>query len=312
MNTCDPRKVFATTFAQLGAENPTLLSISCDSGSGSGMTPFMEKFPDRHIEVGICEQTGVDVAAGLAASGFIPVISAIAPFISMRAYEQIRNDVGYSQTNVKLIGSSSGLSHSPAGISHQANEDMALMRTVPNMVILNPGDGYEVEMSLRAAVRHTGPVYLRMPRHPVRDILPRDDRSFAIGRAEVIFTGNDLVVATGTVTGAAKEAVETLRCEGYDLALLNMPTVAPLDETTLLAMAGKARRVFTVEEHSTIGGLGDAVAACLACTMDAAPKVIKLGIPPGAINTGPYQELLDYYGLSTDRITESIRNGISG
>lgn len=271
------------------------------------MSPFKEKYPNRYLEVGICEQTGVDVAAGLAVNDYIPIISAIAPFISMRAYEQIRNDVGYSQTNVKVIGSSSGLSHSPAGSSHQANEDIALMRTVPNMVILNPGDGYEVEHSLRASVDYVGPVYIRMPRHATSDVLPSDSRSFALGRGEVILTGKDLVVSSGTVTGATKEALEMLRGEGIKLALLNMTTVAPLDEETLLAMAADARQVFTVEEHSTIGGLGDAVASCLTGYMASAPKVTKLGIPPGAINTGPYHELLDYYGLSSTRIAESIR-----
>lgn len=307
MSKSDPRKAFATTFEQLGAENGRVLSVSCDSASGSGMTPFNNKFPDRYIEVGISEQTGIDVAVGLAVNGFVPVISAIAPFISMRAYEQVRNDVGYSQTNVKVVGSSSGLSHSPAGSSHQANEDIALMRTVPNMVILNPGDSYEVEMSLRKAVEHVGPVYIRMPRHAVEDVLPREKRSFEIGKGEEIYSGKNLVVASGTTAGEAKRAVETLRNEGFDIALLNLPTVFPLDEKKLLEMAKNARHVFTVEEHSTVGGLGDAVASCLVENMDAAPRLSKLGIPPGAINTGPYRELLEFYGISDNRIAETVR-----
>lgn len=306
----DPRKAFADALLEIGGQNDKVLSVSCDSASGSGMTPFNDKYPDRYIEVGISEQTGVDIAAGLAVNGFIPVISAIAPFISMRAYEQVRNDVGYCRTNVKLIGSSSGLSHSPAGSTHQANEDIALMRTVPNMVVVNPGDCYEVEMSLKKAVEYVGPVYIRMPRHSLEDILPREGRTFELGKAEEIFTGTVLVIATGTISNEAKQAVQRMRDQGMDCGLINVHTVQPLDEDILLARIREARLVITVEEHSTIGGLGDAVASLMTEKLQSSPRLKKLGIMPGAKNTGPYRELLEAYGLTDNKIKEAVEEAV--
>lgn len=303
----DPRKAFADALLEIGEENEKVLSISCDSASGSGMTPFNKAYPDRYIEVGISEQTGVDIAAGLAVNGYVPVISAIAPFISMRAYEQVRNDVGYCHTNVKLIGSSSGLSHSSAGTTHQANEDIAVMRTVPNMVIVNPGDCYEVEMSLKKAVEHEGPVYIRMPRHSMEDILPREQRGFELGKAEEIYKGKLLVIASGTVVNDAKKAVERLRNNKIDCGLINVPTVEPLDTELLLSRMKNAKLVVTVEEHSTIGGLGDAVASLMAENLEKSPRLKKLGIAPGAKNTGSYRELMEVYGLTDIKIVESIK-----
>lgn len=307
MSAADPRKAFADALMDLGDSNEKVLSVSCDSGSGSGMSPFAKKYPDRMIEIGISEQTGMDVAAGLAVNGFIPIISAIAPFISMRAYEQIRNDVGYSRTNVKIIGSSSGLSHSPAGSSHQANEDIALMRTVPNMVVLNPGDCFEVEMTLKKSVEHEGPVYIRMPRHPLEDIRPREGREFVIGKAEELIKGANLVIASGTVVNDAKAAVEKLNAEGADLGLINACCVWPLDADLILDRVKNAKLVVTVEEHSTVGGLGEAVASLLADALPRSPNVLKLGIAPGAANTGPYRDLIADYGLADGGIAASIR-----
>ncbi len=306
----DPRKTFADTLLEIGGTNEKVLSVSCDSASGSGMTPFNNKYPERYIEVGISEQTGVDIAAGLAVNGFIPVISAIAPFISMRAYEQVRNDVGYCRTNVKLIGSSSGLSHSPAGTTHQANEDIALMRTVPNMVVVNPGDCYEVEMSLKKAVEYEGPVYIRMPRHALEDILPREERDFELGKAELIYTGSILVIASGTVVNDAKRAVEKMRENGLECGLVNVPTIHPLDEKIIVEQIKAARMVVTVEEHSTIGGLGDAIASLMTSNLEKSPKLKKLGIEPGAKNTGPYRELLEAYGLTDNKIKESVEKAV--
>ena len=303
----DPRKAFAEALMEIGDKNEKVLSISCDSASGSGMTPFNTKYPDRYIEVGISEQTGIDIAAGLAVNGFIPVISAIAPFISMRAYEQVRDDVGYCNTNVKVIGSSSGLSHSPAGSTHQANEDIALMRTVPNMVVVNPGDCYEVKMALKKAIEYKGPVYIRMPRHDLKDILPEEERDFELGKAEEIYEGNVLVIASGTVVNDAKRAVEELRQEGWSCGLINVPTVQPLDEDVLLQHIRNARLVFTVEEHSTTGGLGEAVSAMMTEKLKSSPHLKKLGIQPGAKKTGPYRELLEAYGLTDNKIIESVK-----
>jgi len=303
----NPRTTLANTLLEIGDQNEKLVTVSCDSALGSGLGPFSKKYPHRHVEVGISEQAGVDIAAGLAVSGFIPFLSVIAPFLGMRAYEQIRNDVGYANTNVKLNASSSGLSYATSGSSHQANEDIALMRTVPNMVILNPGDCYEVEMSLKKAVEYVGPVYIRMPRHPMEDLLPRETRDFQIGKAEDIYQGKTLVIASGTMAAEAKKAVEQLRGEGASCGLINVPCIWPLDGDLILKSAQSATRIVTVEEHSTIGGLGDAVLELLCTNMKATPQVTKIGIAPGAANTGPYRALLEDYGLTHDKLYVSIK-----
>jgi transketolase len=302
----DPRKDFSSALMELGESCDLVLAISCDSGSGSGMNDFKAAYPERYIEVGISEQNAMDVAAGLAISGFIPVISAIAPFISMRCYEQVRNDVGYSNTNVKIIGSSSGLSHAPAGSTHQANEDMALMRTVPNIVIFNPGDGYEVKMSLKKAVEHEGPVYIRMPRHKLDEIAPEAERNFQIGKAEVMSEGDIMVIASGTLVNEAKNAVNKLRGEGMSIGLIDVHTVKPLDEDVIIKYAKSSKMLISVEEHSVIGGLGGAVAECIAPVASSAPLHIW-GIACGAVNTGPYRELLADYGLTDEKLYERIK-----
>ena len=197
----NPRDVFGEVLLELGQENANIMAVSCDSGAGSGMNPFKKELPHQYLEVGINEQNAIGVCAGLAEGNSIPVVSAIAPFISMRAFEQVRNDLGYAKMNVKVIGSSSGLSHSALGSTHQAIEDMTLMRSVPNMVVLNPGDVFEVEMSLRAAVKHEGPVYIRMPRHEMAEPIEASKRRFEIGKGEYLMnTGDEIVIAvTGNI-----------------------------------------------------------------------------------------------------------------
>ena len=218
----DPRKVFSDTLVAIGKENSKVLAVSCDSASGSGMNDFIKEFPQRYVEIGISEQNAISVCAGLAEGGFIPVISAIAPFISMRCYEQIRNDIGYAKMNVKIIGSSSGLSHSTLGSSHQAVEDICLMRSIPNMTIINPGDAYEVEMALKEAIKHDGPVYIRMPRHGLEDIKDRAQRSFTIGVAEELTPIEKItIIASGTLVGEARKAVEILKTRQINAAVVN-------------------------------------------------------------------------------------------
>lgn len=302
----DPRKVFSAALLELGEKFPQMLAVSCDSAAGSGMGDFLKKYPDRIVEVGISEQNAISLCAGLAFEGFIPVVSAIAPFISMRCYEQIRNDVGYVDMNVKIIGSSSGLSHSQLGSSHQANEDMALMRTIPHMAVLNPGDAFEVEMALKKAVEHQGPVYIRMPRHPMEDIAPAQGRSFEIGKAEVLSEGEIMLIATGTMTAEAKKAAAMLSEQGIGAGLINVHTVRPLDAKTIIAFAKKSRLMVTVEEHSVLGGLGSAVAECISAETDTAP-LFRIGIQEGAFNTGPYRELLADYGLTSEKIADTVQ-----
>lgn len=303
----NPRDVFGETLLELGRENPGVMAVSCDSGAGSGMNPFKKELPQQYLEVGISEQNAIGVSAGLAEGGFIPVVSAIAPFISMRAFEQVRNDLGYANMNVKVIGSSSGLSHSALGSTHQAIEDLTLMRAIPNMVVLNPGDVYEVEMCLREAVKHQGPVYIRMPRHEMAEPVEASKRNLEIGKGEYLMnTGDDIVIAvTGTLTIDGLMAAKILDEMGFGVKVINFTTVKPLDTGILNEAYQNAKYLFTLEEHSVIGGFGSAVVEALATIKGKAPIHI-VGIADGSINTGPYRELLEAYGLTWEKIVDQI------
>lgn len=303
----NPRDVFGETILDLGKKNGNVLAVSCDSGAGSGMNEFKNELPKQYLEVGISEQNAIGVCAGLAEGGFIPVVSAIAPFISIRALEQVRNDIGYSNMNVKVVGSSSGLSHSTLGSTHQAIEDMSFLRTIPNMVILNPGDGYEVEMALREAIAHKGPVYLRLPRHLMEEPLEAKKRDFKIGKGEILLdTGDDIVIAvTGTLSLEAVFAGKALAKKGFGVKVINFTTVKPLDKNLLIEECENIRALFTLEEHTTIGGFGSAVLEALAPENLGMPIYI-LGIADGSTNTGPYRELLDTYGLTGEKVVERI------
>jgi len=306
MSKRDPRKVFGETLLELGKENEKVLALSCDSAAGSGMSPFITAFPDRYVECGISEQTGIDVAVGLALVGYKPVISAIAPFITYRCYEQIRNDVGYAKANVVIAGSSSGLQQATLGSSHQAVEDIAVLRAVPNLVILNPGDPYEVDMALRQAVAYNGPVYIRMPRAAVEDNPYPAGEGFEIGKAYVLRKPAKItLIATGMMTAQALAAADVLAEKGVEAGVVNVPTLKPIDKETVLAACRASEYVFTVEEHITEGGLGSIVAELMA-EEGVTAKLTRFGIPEGASLNGPYFELVDAHGLSGAKIAERV------
>jgi transketolase len=301
----DPRKVFGETLLKIGREDKRIVAVSCDSASGGGMGDFFKEFPERSVEVGISEQNAIGICAGLAKQGMIPVVTVITPFITMRAYEQVRDDLGYMNMNVKLVGSGGGLAYSTLGSTHQAIEDVALMRTIPNMKIFSPCDGEDVREVLKMAVETEGPVYIRMPRQP-REVIAHE-RHIKMGKAEILKDGKDVaILATGPMTEEAQVAAEILKGSGIDAAVLVFMTVKPLDEETIKAYAGKVGAIVTVEEHSVTGGFGSAVAQCLAPLKDK-PPVHIIGIKEGSKNTGPYKELLDYYGLTGERIAETIK-----
>lgn len=308
MGLIDPRKAFSDTFAQLGAEYENLIGISCDSASGGGMTGFQKLFPDRVVESGISEQNAVSMSAALAKQGFIPVVVAITPFLTMRAYEQVRDDIGYMNSNVKVVGSGGGLAYSTLGSTHQAIEDVALMRTIPNMTILTPCDGYDVKQALRFAVENKGPFYIRMPRQP-REIIS-DERKVILGKAEELKKGDDIAIfASGPMVEEAQIAAEILKKDNLDVAVLSFMTVCPLDKGTIDTYAKKVRAIFTVEEHSIVNGFGSAVAQYLA-DQKQRPPVYILGIAEGSKNTGPYKELLHFYGLTGEKIAETIQKTV--
>ena len=303
----DPRKVFEQVFYQIGGENRKVVAVSCDSAKGAGMASFLKAFPDRYVEAGISEQCAVGVCAGLSSQGFIPVFAAITPFATMRCYEQIRDDIGYVEMNVKIVGSGGGLAYSTLGSTHEALEDIALMRTVPHMAILCPGDGYEVEEALRWAVASEGPVYLRMPRQAREDIAPEKDRFFKVGRAEVICAGDQVaILAYGPSVQEALDAAAILREQKISAAVVDMTSLEPFDRELVRKMYQTHRMLVTVEEHSIVGGLASEVAETVA-SLDGRCQLYHLAVPKGAKQVGPYCDVLDDYGLSGEKIAQFVR-----
>jgi len=287
----DPRKV---------------LAVSCDSAKGAGMQTFIDQFPKRYIEVGISEQTAIGICAGLAESGFKPVLAAITPFITMRAYEQVRNDIGYANMNVTLVGSGGGLAYSTLGSSHEAIEDIALMRTIVHMVILAPGDGYEIEQALKLAVEHKGPVYLRMPRHPLRDIPTEPNEKLAIGKSRCLRQGKDVLFLTyGTMINEVLDAAEILQSKGISARVESFLTVKPLDANTIYNLCQSYDHIVSVEEHVKTAGFGSYISELLADKPFKGKHHI-LGVEEGSKRVGPYQEILEVYGLSKDRIAQTV------
>lgn len=306
MSKADPRKVFEATLLDIGYKDKRVLAVSCDSAKGAGMSSFINAFPERYVEVGISEQNGIGICAGLSEVGFIPVIAVITPFLTMRAYEQVRNDIGYANSNVKMVGSGGGLAYSTLGSSHEAIEDIAVMRTIPNMTILCPGDGYEVDEALRLAIKHEGPVYIRMPRHALEPIKVPEERNIEIGQSETIIEGNDvLILATGTMIKEAKDAAIKLRNFGINAKVEAFMTVKPIDSTKLIELCKPYKNIFSVEEHSTIGGFGSSIAEILASEKDMGQLHI-LGVNEGSKLVGPYREVLEAYGLTGNKIADRM------
>lgn len=307
----DPRKVFEQVFLQIGRENGSVLAVSCDSAKGAGMASFVKAFPERYVEAGISEQGAVGVCAGLSSQGYIPVLAAIAPFATMRCYEQIRDDIGYVGMNVKIVGSGGGLAYSTLGSTHEALEDVALMRTIPHMAVLCPGDGYEVAESLRWAVASDGPVYIRMPRQAREDIAPEEERHFAVGRAELIREGDRAAIfACGPSVQEAQGAAALLEREGVRAAVVDFTSVEPLDTAMVERMCRACPMIVTVEEHSRVGGLGSAVADA-AAGLEGGCRLYRLAVPKGAKQVGPYREVVDFYGLSSRKIAEFVKARIA-
>lgn len=306
----DPRKAFESKLVALGEKNQRIFAVSCDSASGGGLSAFFHQFPTRSVEVGISEQNGVGICAALSRQGLIPVLVVINPFLTMRAYEQIRDDLGYMHCNVKIVGSGGGLAYSTLGSTHIAVEDVALMRTVPNLTILAPGDADEVEFALEEAVRIDGPVYIRMPRQARAAPKPAAERTLLLGRGEVLSDGGPALFTYGPSVEQAMLARQCLLDRGIEISVVNFTTLKPLDEACVLKYALRSRIVFTLEEHAPVGGLGSAVADILAQSGAGVP-LIKLAVPEGAKQTGPYLELVESYGLSGEAVAKRIEETLA-
>jgi len=303
----DPRKVFGKTVVELARENKDILAVSADSGGSSGFGEFKELFPERYLEFGLMESSVIGYCAGLALSGKIPFFCAITPFITMRAFEQVRNDLVYTFANVKIAGRNSGLAYSFLGPTHHSLEDIALMRTLPGMVILVPSDPVEVRGCVEAAAKHQGPVYIRLGSVKL-PFLHNPNEKFEIGKGKVLREGKDLTVVTcGITVWYALEALKLLEKEdSLNVGLINMPAVKPLDKKLTFQMSKKTAGILVVEEHSIIGGLGGAVSEFLSQVNPIPIKI--LGIPDVFACSGSYDELMEKYNLSPRGIYNTIKS----
>ena len=300
------RDSYGNALAELGAEHKDLVVLDADLAAATKTGVFKKAFPERHIDCGIAECNMMGVAAGLATTGLVPFASSFAMFAAGRAFEQVRNSIGYPHLNVKIGATHAGISVGEDGASHQCNEDIALMRTIPGMVVINPSDDVEAKAAVRAAYEHDGPVYLRFGCLAVPVINDRPHYKFELGKGVVLREGKDLtIVATGLPVSECLEAAEKLAADGIDAKVINIHTIKPLDEDLIVAAAKETGKVVTVEEHSVIGGLGSAVCDVLA---EKAPtKVLKIGVNDTFGESGPAVELLKKYGLDTEGIYEKIK-----
>ena len=300
------RESFGEAVTELAAEYPDVVVLDADLAAATKTGIFKKKYPERFFDCGIAECNMIGVAAGLATCGKIPFAASFAMFSAGRAFEQVRNSVGYPKLNVKVVGSHAGISVGEDGATHQCCEDIALMRTIPGMVILNPSDHYEMKAAVRAAIEHKGPCYIRLGRLAVESINNNDDYHFELGKGILLREGTDItIVATGLMVAEAVKAAKALEAEGISAEVINIHTIKPLDEEIILNSAKKTGRVVTVEEHNIIGGLGEAVAAVL--SEKCPTPVTRIGVNDVFGHSGPAVDLRKEFGLSAEHIVEVVR-----
>ena len=300
------RESYGNALVELGAEHDNLIVLDADLAAATKTGVFKKAYPDRHIDCGIAECNMMGIAAGLSTTGIVPFASTFAMFAAGRAFEQVRNSIGYPHLNVKIGATHAGISVGEDGATHQCNEDIALMRTIPGMVILNPADDVEAKACVKAAYEYNGPVYLRFGRLAVPVINDRPDYKFELGKGVVLREGKDVtIVATGLCVSSALEAAEKLAADGIDAKIINIHTIKPLDEELIVAAAKETGKVVTVEEHSVIGGLGSAVCAALAekCPV----PVKKIGVQDVFGESGPAVALLAKYKLDGEGVYEQVK-----
>lgn len=300
------RESYGNALKELGEEFPDLVVLDADLAAATKTGIFKKAFPDRHIDCGIAECNMVGIAAGMATAGKIPFVSSFAMFAAGRAFEQVRNSVGYPHLNVKIGATHAGITVGEDGATHQCNEDLALMRTIPGMVVMCPSDDVEARAAVRAALEYTGPVYIRFGRAAVPVINDRPDYKFEIGKGSVLREGKDVtIVATGICVDSALGAAEKLAAEGVEAEVINICTIKPLDEELIVASAKKTGKVVTVEEHTVIGGLGSAVCDCLCASCPVPVK--KLGMQDVFGESGSASALVQKYGLDAEGVYRSVK-----
>ncbi len=282
-----------------------LVVVDADLASATKTGIFKAAYPDRHFNCGIAEDNLIGTAAGLSTMGLIPFASSFAMFAAGRAFEQVRNSIGYPHLNVKIGATHAGISAGEDGASHQCCEDFALMRSIPGMVVICPSDDVEAKAVVKAAYEYVGPVYMRFGR-PAVEVFHEDGYQFEIGKGEVLREGKDItIIATGLMVQEAIEAGKQLEAKGIDAEIINMATIKPLDTELVLASAKKTGKVVTVEEHSVIGGLGSAV--CDALSAKNPVPVLKIGVQDVFGESGPAEEILHKFGLDAEGITASVK-----
>ena len=300
------RESYGNALGELGAEHDNLIVLDADLAAATKTGVFKKAYPDRHIDCGIAECNMMGIAAGLSTTGIVPFASTFAMFAAGRAFEQVRNSIGYPHLNVKIGATHAGISVGEDGATHQCNEDIALMRTISGMVILNPADDVEAKACVKAAYEYNGPVYLRFGRLAVPVINDRPDYKFELGKGVVLREGKDVtIVATGLCVSSALEAAEKLAADGIDAKIINIHTIKPLDEELIVAAAKETGKVVTVEEHSVIGGLGSAV--CDALAEKCPVPVKKIGVQDVFGESGPAAALLAKYKLDGEGVYEQVK-----
>ena len=303
------RESFGQAIAELADQYPDVVVLDADLAAATKTGIFKKAHPERFIDCGIAECNMIGIAAGLATCGKIPFAASFAMFSAGRAFEQVRNSVGYPHLNVKVVGSHAGISVGEDGASHQCCEDIGLMRTIPGMVILNPADHYEMNALSQSAIEYEGPVYLRLGRLAVESFNNNDDYTFEIGKGITLREGNDIaVIATGLMVSEALKAVDALKEQGIHARLINLHTIKPLDEEIILKAAKETGKIVTVEEHNVIGGLGDAVASVL--SQKCPTPLVKIGVNDEFGHSGPAVELLKEFGLCADHIAEVVKEAL--
>lgn len=300
------RESYGATLAELASEYPNLVVLDADLAGATKTAMFKKVCPERFIDCGIAEGNMMGVAAGLAAAGMIPFASSFAMFAAGRAFEQVRNSIGYPHLNVKIGATHAGISVGEDGATHQCCEDIALMRTIPGMVVINPADDVEARAAIRAAVEHQGPVYLRFGRMAAPVFNDPQTYHFEMGRGITLREGKDVtVIATGLMVAEAIEAGRLLEEKGIDARIINIHTIKPLDEELCCRAAKETGKIVTIEEHSVIGGLGDAVCAAVSAS-GCACRVVKMGVQDQFGHSGPGGDLITEFGLRAANIVEQV------
>lgn len=300
------RESFGMAITELAEQYPEVVVLDADLAAATKTGIFKKKYPERFIDCGIAECNMVGVAAGLATCGKIPFAASFAMFSAGRAFEQVRNSVAYPKLNVKIVGSHAGISVGEDGATHQCNEDIALMRTIPGMVILNPADHYEMKAAVKAAIEHHGPVYIRLGRLAVESVNNNDDYKFELGKGITLRDGKDItIIATGLLVGESMKAAKALEEQGIDARVIDIHTIKPIDRELIVKAAKETGKIVTAEEHNVIGGLGDAVCGVLSEEYPA--PVVKIGVNDEFGHSGPAVKLLEQFGLCASNIEAVVK-----